>query len=99
MKYYLVFTRLEIPLVEPQPGEVKSANIVNEGCCLCLFDITGTRVKWCINHHRIKDLILLVRKIDVITEEQLAETPAAVAMAETIPSISEGVDELVAVPA
>lgn len=97
MKYYLVFTRLEAPLAEPLPGEIKAANIVNEGCDLCLFDVTGTKIKWCAKHNAMdrEHLILIVRKIDVIENV----TPAEVEVAAIAAAEATWAEELVAVPA
>lgn len=97
MKYYVVITRLEIPLVEPLPGETKAANIVNEGCANCLFDYQNKFVA-CRVHYKIKDLVLVLRKIDLPAEaDNVIEMVVPIETA--IPLVSETVPELEAVPA
>lgn len=97
MKYYVVITRLEIPLVEPLPRETKAASIVNEGCDLCLFDYMN-KVVPCKNHYKLKDLVLVWRKIDLPAEaDNVVEF--VVPAETTVPVVPETVPELEAVPA
>lgn len=97
MKYYVVLTRLEIPLVEPLPGETKAANIVNEACGVCTFDFME-RMRYCKDHYQIKSLVLVERKIELPAEaENVIEF---VVPAETTPTVvEETVPEPEAVPA
>lgn len=94
---YVVLTRLEIPLVEPLPGETKAANIVNTGCVVCRFDFMN-KLKLCGEHYQLKDLVLVARKIDLPAEaENVIEF---VVPAETTPTVvEETVPEPEAVPA
>lgn len=97
MKYYVVITRLEIPLVEPQPGETKAANIVNEGCANCLFDYQNKFIA-CKIHYKIKDLVLVLRKIDL--PDGIDNVVEFVVPAEaTVPVVPAAVSEPEAVPA
>lgn len=97
MKYYVVLTRLEIPLVEPLPGETKAASIVNVGCKYCLFDYQDKFIA-CKDHYKIKDLVLVIRKIDLPAEADNVVEFVVPAEA-TVPVVSETVPELEAVPA
>lgn len=97
MKYYVVLTRLEVPLVEPLPGETKAANIVNEGCDRCLINYQEKMV-FCVNHYKIKDLVLVIRKIDLPAEAENV-TEMVVPAAAEIPLIQAAVPEPTPVPA
>lgn len=98
MKYYVVLTLLEVPLVEPLPGETKAANVVNVGCDLCLFDIVTAKPKLCKDHYKKRDLVLVYRKVDLPTEADNVGEIEVQAEA-TIPVVQEAVPELEAVPA